>query len=105
MTYQEIIDHPQFKIYFDEELKKVKGARDKYCFEHSLGEKRLKSTPYSRLKAEGKLTFEWLTNEFDLILRKKSEQPVHIRDFVMGFIHDLSLRVIVYVNKNNKTEI
>lgn len=104
MTYEEAFKHPQFLIFFEEEIQRIETARRKVLLDGNIRKKVLKSVPYSKLKEQGLLTVEWMTNEFTLIRAKISDQPVHIRVFIDQFIHNVSYRTVIYVDKQNKNE-
>ena len=81
MTYEEAFAHPQFEIFFQEDVERTRKQIRK-----ALLSSRQSGTTASRifelLAEEGHLTSECMIHEALLIYKKQSDLPVRMRDFI-----------------------
>lgn len=91
MTYNECFDSPQFLIFFQEELNRIK-KKGRIMMPKSS----------QKLMAEGLLVPEWMVNEFNLIQRKLSSRPVRDREWIEYFVRSVAARTAVFYDKQAK---
>lgn len=84
-----------FRQEFKIELKNIdKRRRDAI---KNSGSHRLKSSPYGILEANNLLTYEFMSNEFLLILMRKSTLPAAVRRWISDFMTMLFYKTLEYV--------
>lgn len=85
--------------YFRQEFKNALDDIDKRridAFKSSVSH-RLKSHPYGILEANDLLTYEFMSNEFLLILMRKSTLPSAVRRWISDFMTMLFYKTLDYV--------
>jgi len=59
----------------------------------------LRSNTFIKLDAEGKMTVEWLSREFELIEAKKSVLCAHERRFIWLMVDEAIMKTVSYYEK------
>ncbi len=98
-TVGDVMITPKFKELLDEFFKKIRRTREEMLNASESIDARLKSDAFGRLDKEGKLNFEFIFNEFDLILQKKSELPAQERMFIQSLVDDCIRKTIAHYQK------